>query len=190
MGFGANKALVEVVREDVFGKTYFRDIFSGVNGKWYKKSQKEFNQLKVIDQKYYCSDYYDVSVNKYGAKCRTSLRFWENKGWINEIDPYGWFQWYFRYWLGRRSEDDERQINRWRKTVSRFRGKLVKMIKDAGSKFHEYLISPKIRQILLHQGYELTEKDFFYQFDQLVYKNELLLVQQTRNLAKSKRKIF
>ena len=150
MGFGANKALVEVVREDMFGKTYFRDIFSGVNGKWYKKSWKEFNQLKVIDQKYYCSDYYDVSVNKYGAKCRTSLRFWENKGWINEIDPYGWFQWYFRYWLGRRSEDDERQINRWRKTVSRFRGKLVKMIKDAGSKLHEYLISPKIRQILLH----------------------------------------
>ena len=52
MGFGANKALVEVVREDVFGKTYFRDIFSGVNGKWYKKSWKEFNQLKVIYQKY------------------------------------------------------------------------------------------------------------------------------------------
>ena len=44
--------------------------------------------------------------------CGTSLRFWENKGWINEIDPYGFFQWYFRYWLGRRSKDDERQISR------------------------------------------------------------------------------
>ena len=76
-------------------------------------------------------------------------------------EPHGWFQWYFRYWLGRRSEDDERQINRWKKIVSRFRGKLVKMIRDAGSKFDDYSISPKIRQILLHWGYELTEKDFF-----------------------------
>ena len=44
--------------------------------------------------------------------------------------------------------------------MSRFRGKLVKMIKDAGSKFNDYSISPKIRQILLHWGYELAEKVF------------------------------
>ena len=63
--------------------------------------------------------------------------------------------------MGRRSKDDERQINRWKRIVSRFRGKLVKMIKDASNKFDGYSISPKIRQILLHWGYELTEKDFF-----------------------------
>ena len=62
-----------------------------------EKSWKEFDQLKDIDQRYYCSDYYDASVNKYGIKCGTSLKFWKNKGWINEIDPYVWFQWYFRY---------------------------------------------------------------------------------------------
>ena len=45
--------------------------------------------------------------------------------------------------------------------MSRFRGKLVKMIRDAGGKFDDYLISSKISQILLHWGYELTEKDFF-----------------------------
>ena len=161
MDFGANKTPVEVIKERAFGGTYFRDIYSGVTGKWYKKSGKEFDQLKDIDQEYYCTDLYDVSVNKYGVKCRTSLRFWENKGCINEIDPYGWFQWYFRYWLGRRSEDDERQITRWRKIVSRFRSKLVKMIKDAGCKYDDYSISPRIWQILLHWSYELTEIDFF-----------------------------
>ena len=45
--------------------------------------------------------------------------------------------------------------------MGRFRGKLVKMIKDANSTFHDYSISPKIRQILLNWGYESTEKDFF-----------------------------
>ena len=93
--------------------------------------------LKGSDQKYYCSNYYDASVNKYGLKLRTSLRFWENKGWINPIDPYGWFQWYFRY--------DKRQIARWKGIVTRFKGKVVKMIKDANSKFDDYSISPKIR---------------------------------------------
>ena len=44
--------------------------------------------------------------------------------------------------------------------VNRFRGKLVKTIKDAGSKFDDYSIMPKIKHILLHWGYELTEKDF------------------------------
>ena len=61
--------------------------------------------------------------------------------------------------IGRTSSDDERQINIWKKVVSRFREKLVKMIKDA-SKFDDYSFSPKFRQILLHLGFELTEKDF------------------------------
>ena len=117
--------------------------------------------MKDIDQNLYSSDYYDVSVNKYGVKRRTSLRFWENKSWINEIDHYGLFQLYFRYWLGRRSQDDERQINRWKKIVGRFRDKLLKMIKDTGSEFDGYSVSPKIGQILFNWRYELIEKDFF-----------------------------
>ena len=44
--------------------------------------------LKKIDAKFYASDHYDVNVNKYGVKCGTSLRIWENDGRINKIDPY------------------------------------------------------------------------------------------------------
>ena len=47
------------------------------------------------------------------------------------------------------------------KKLSRFREKIVKMIRNAGSRYDDYLISPKTRQMLLHWGYELTEKDLF-----------------------------
>ena len=67
MDFGTNKTPAKIIKEGAFGGTYFRDIYSGVNGKWYKNSWKKFNVLENIDQKYYCSDYYDVSVNKYGV---------------------------------------------------------------------------------------------------------------------------
>ena len=160
MDFSPNKTPIEVIREGVFGGTNFRDIYSGVNGKWCKHLWKEFNQLKNIDAKFYGSDYYDANVNKYGVKCGTSFRFWESNGWINKIDPYGWFQWYFRYCLGRRSKDDERQIKGWKKIVSRFRGKLVKMIRDVGSKLDDYSVSPRIRQMSLYWDYESTEEDF------------------------------
>ena len=161
MNFSPNKTPIEIIKEGAFGGTYFRDVYSNINKKWYKNSRKEFVHLKNIDAKFYASDYYDVSVNNYGVKCGTSTRFSENKGCINQIDPYGWFQWQCRYLLGRRSKDDKSQINRSKKIVSRLRVKLAKVIKDVGSKFDDYSISPKIRQILLHWDYELTEKDFF-----------------------------
>ena len=94
MNFGANETPIEVIREGAFGGIYFRDIYFRVNGKLYKKSWKELDQLKDIDQKFYCSDYYDYYYYDY-------YDFY-----------YGWFHWYSRYWLCRRSSDDERQINR------------------------------------------------------------------------------
>ena len=111
MDFNPNKTPIQIIKEGAFGGTYFRDIYSGINEKWYKNSWKKIDQLKNIDAKY-ASDFYDVNLNKYDVKCGTSLRFRENKGWINKIYPYGWFQRYFRYWFGRRLKDDERQINR------------------------------------------------------------------------------
>ena len=91
MDFGANKTPVEIIKEDAFGRTYLRDIYSSTTGMWYKKSWKKFDQFKNIDQRFYFSDFYDVSVNKYAVKCRTSSIFWENKDWIDKIDPYSCF---------------------------------------------------------------------------------------------------
>ena len=89
MNFSPNKTPIEVIKEGVFGGTYFGDIYSDFNGKWYKNSWKEFVHLKNIDAKLYASDCYDVNVNKYGVKCGPTLRFWENKGWIYKINSYG-----------------------------------------------------------------------------------------------------
>ena len=138
MEFHPNIAAIDVIKKGAFRGTYFRDIYSNITGKFYKISRKEFKELKNIDKKYSCSDFYDVNLNYHGVEVGTSLRFWENKGWINEID-----QWYFRYWKGRRSKDDERQINRWKGIVNRFVG----ILKNKNSK--------ETKQILLHWCYEI-----------------------------------
>ena len=93
---------------------------------------------------------YDAGLNYYGVECGTSLRFWESKGWMRPIDLYEWFQWYFRYWKGRRSEDDIRQINRWKRIVSRFVDILNKLISENKD-------SKIIRKILLHWCYEMKK---------------------------------
>ena len=92
MNFSPNKTPTEIIKESAFDSTYFRDIYSSTNKKWYKNSWKKFVQLKNINANFYASKYYDVNVNKYGVKWGTSLRFWENKDWITKIDLYGWFQ--------------------------------------------------------------------------------------------------
>ena len=91
MDFSPNKTPIEIIKKGASSGTCFRDIYSNINKKWYKNSWKEFINLKNIDAKFYASGYYDINVNKSGVKCGTLLRFWENKGWINKIDLYGWF---------------------------------------------------------------------------------------------------
>ena len=68
--FGANKT---PIKERAYGGSYFKDIYSGINRKQYRKLSQELNELKNIHQNYYFSNYYDVNINKYKVKLGTSL---------------------------------------------------------------------------------------------------------------------
>ena len=63
MNFAPNKTPIEIIKEDAFGGTYFRDIYPSINGKWYRNSWKEFDFLRDIDPKLYLSNYDDTNVN-------------------------------------------------------------------------------------------------------------------------------
>ena len=69
MYFGSNISPVEVIKQGALGGTCFRNIYSGVNDKFYEDSWKEFKEFENIDKKYYSSDLYDVSLNKYCVEC-------------------------------------------------------------------------------------------------------------------------
>ena len=62
MDFGPNVSPVEIIKKGAFGGTYFRNIYSGVNDKFYKTSWKEFKKLENIDKKYYGSNFFDTSL--------------------------------------------------------------------------------------------------------------------------------
>jgi hypothetical protein len=102
---------------------------------------------------------YREHVNKFGVKCGGSLGMWESSGWIADSDPYGWFQWYCRFYQGRRCSDDARQISRWLKSAGskgRFRSQLCNKIIAANTTCDDNTISPVIRQTLLHWGLEIS----------------------------------
>ena len=61
-------------------------------------------------------------VNAFKAKSRNPTSYWIERGWIHPQDPRGWFEWYCRFWLGRRTEDDARQIGRWQRFAPRHAG--------------------------------------------------------------------
>mmetsp|Transcript_8110 Transcript_8110/g.12035 ORF Transcript_8110/g.12035 Transcript_8110/m.12035 type:complete len:364 (+) Transcript_8110:103-1194(+) len=163
--FRPNLTPEEVLRAGAFGGTYFRSIVSGVTNIHYKAEDAIKETLPdqwiagMNKRQLLTSQSYNNSVNKFGVKCGGSLGMWESSGWISEIDPYGWFQWYCRFYEGRRSDDDLRQISRWAKSAGprgRFRSQLCNKCIAANTNAREKSISPVIRQTLHHWGFELT----------------------------------
>lgn len=116
-------------------------------GKYFDGAPKEFPKSWFTKAKVTEGEG-DCSLNYFGVKASQSLSVWKKKGWIHKDDPYGWFQWYCRYYLGRRHRDDERQIKRW-KAFRRHAGAVVKNCRrgDAACR-------PVQRQALLHWAYD------------------------------------
>lgn len=162
--FQPNLTPREMFEKGIFGGAYYRPIHSGVTGEDYRNVQVDYKCLKGVDLNLVSRADFDYSLNKYGVKAGSSLEDWEAHNWIRAQDPYGWVQWYCRFYDGRRSDDDARQIDRWNKFAGpesgRFRTQLINKIKAKGGDINDYTISPVVRQGLLQWGYELTQFDY------------------------------
>lgn len=91
----------------------------------------------------------DSSLNCFGVDASQSLAVWRAKGWIFPDDPRGWFQWYCRYYMGRRIPgEDERQIKRWR-AIQRHIAQLARHCRRG-----DIFCRPRQRQALLHWAYD------------------------------------
>ena len=168
--FKPNLTPEEILRMGSFGGTYYRPIRSAVTNpvKNLKNQHKEFEKhgwFKNLDiEKMVASQICRPGVNKYKVKAGSSLLAWEESGWIRPIDPYGWFQWYCRFYLGRRCDDDKRQVDRWNKFAGehsgRYRRRLINMCLKQDKKYNDLIVSPVIRQGLQHWAYKSTLKDY------------------------------
>lgn len=122
----------------VFGGVYLRDCTKEFPRAWFAKAK--------LQQK--GSYAHDPALNYFGVNASQPLSVWRMKGWLYREDPRGWFQWYCRYYLGRRGPDDDRQIKRWC-AMRRHIAQLKKHCRKGDFSCH-----PVQRQALLHWAYD------------------------------------
>jgi hypothetical protein len=119
----------------VFGGKYMTDCRREFPATWFARAKL-------------CARRHDASLNYFGVNASQPLRLWRSKGWIHPQDPRGWFQWYCRYYMGRRSDDDARQIKRWR-AIRRHAAAIGKNCARG-----DLRCRPRQRQALLHWAYD------------------------------------
>ena len=119
----------------VFGGKYMTDCRKEFPGAWFRGAKLSPGR-------------HDARLNFFNVRASQPLGLWREKGWIHPDDPRGWFQWYCRYYLGRRHPDDARQIARWR-AVRRHIAQLKKHCMRGN-----LLCRPRQRQALLHWAYD------------------------------------
>jgi hypothetical protein len=126
----------EMLELGVFGGKYMTDCKKEFPSSWYKKAKLSPKRK-------------DPSLNFFGIDASLPLKVWQKKGWIHPVDPRGWFQWYCRYYYGRRMpEEDKRQIKRW-KAIKRHTGAIKKNCPKGMLDCR-----PKQRQAVLHWAYD------------------------------------
>jgi hypothetical protein len=129
----------QMLRLGVFGGRYMTDCAAEYPEEW-------FVHAKLCPQRH------DPALNCFGVNASQPLSVWRQKGWIHEDDPRGWFQWYCRYYMGRRSADDARQIGRWR-AMARHLAQLSRHCRRG-----DLLCRPRQRQALLHWAYDTRRR--------------------------------
>jgi hypothetical protein len=125
----------EMLALGIFDGVYMRDCTAEFPDDWFTDAK-------------FAEDTPDPSLNYYEIHASQPLSVWQKKGWIHPDDPRGWFQWYCRYYMGRRHEDDKRQVKRW-KAFARHAGQVRKNCRKA-----DEFCRPKQRQALLHWAYD------------------------------------
>ena len=146
----------EVIQYGAFGGNYF-GVDVGANLDDYKELFEY--HFKGLDTSLYLGETYKPKVNKFKIRSGMNYEYWKEMGWMDEDDPYGWFEWYIKYFNGRRHPDDNRQISRWQDFAGRngrWRKNIYKKIYDTG----DWNVSPRIQQSLLHWGYKVNEGDY------------------------------
>ncbi len=117
-------------------------------GKYMTDCREEFPKDWFLYAKL-CSEKHDPTLNYFGVNASQPLLVWRKKGWIFPLDPRGWFQWYCRYYMGRRIPgEDERQIQRW----LAIRRHIVQIRKNCEP--GNILCRRRQRQAVLHWAYD------------------------------------
>lgn len=126
----------QMLKMGIFGGKYMTDCKKEFPKDWYDKAKL-------------CHEFHDPDLNYFGVNASQPLSVWREKGWIYEEDPRGWFQWYCRYYMGRRiPEEDDRQIRRW-KAIERHIAQVRKHCN-----FEDTTCRRKQRQAILHWAYD------------------------------------
>lgn len=126
----------EMLALGIFDGVYMRDCGDEFPDEWFETAK-------------FAEDKPDPAINYFGVHASQPLSVWREKGWIYKDDPRGWFQWYCRYFLGRRiPKEDERQIKRW----GAFRRHLAQVKNNCRT--GDFTCRPRQRQALLHWAYD------------------------------------